>query len=226
MPFSLFPNCVGIAPNNTKTNAVIWTFTFQIFYNSQASCWYFSIISFSFQNSYLQKQQNQWFYKSFSSYQLRPNLNFQVFYCMVKRLYNLHSLKLFVSCSCHLSVTSKLHYLTSSQWTMSIWLLCLLLYSLHASLLHPLTKWSVLSFVSIHNRHDESSWLLSMLDVNNFFLLIWFFKKKKKLYSPFLWMGFKCLKATATLRRQFTFYHSVPRNSSWLQLWQICSFSP
>ena len=30
---------------------------------------------------------------------------------------------------------------------------------------------------------------------------------------PFLWMGFNCLKATATSRRQFTFYHSVPKNS-------------
>ena len=38
-------------------------------------------------------------------------------------------------------------------------------------------------------------------------------KKKNKLYVPFLWMGFNCLKATATSRRQFTFYHSVPRNS-------------
>ena len=39
-------------------------------------------------------------------------------------------------------------------------------------------------------------------------------KKKKQLYGPFLlWMGFHCLKATATSRRQFTFYHSVPRNS-------------
>ena len=38
--------------------------------------------------------------------------------------------------------------------------------------------------------------------------------KKKKLYGPFLlWMGFNCLKATATSGRQFTFYHSVPRNS-------------
>ena len=35
----------------------------------------------------------------------------------------------------------------------------------------------------------------------------------KKLYGPFLWMGFNWLKATATSRRQFTFYHSVPRNS-------------
>ena len=31
--------------------------------------------------------------------------------------------------------------------------------------------------------------------------------------TPFLWMGFNCLKATTTSRRQFTFYHSVPRNS-------------
>ena len=34
-----------------------------------------------------------------------------------------------------------------------------------------------------------------------------------KLYGPFLWMGFNCLKATATSRRQFTFYHWVPRYS-------------
>ena len=27
--------------------------------------------------------------------------------------------------------------------------------------------------------------------------------KKKQLYGPFLWMGFNCLKATATSRRQF-----------------------
>ena len=41
-----------------------------------------------------------------------------------------------------------------------------------------------------------------------------FFKTFLKLYGPFLlWMGFNCLKATATSRRQFTFYHSVPRNS-------------
>ena len=39
-------------------------------------------------------------------------------------------------------------------------------------------------------------------------------EKKKKLYGPFLlWMGINCLKATATSRRQFNFYHSVPRNS-------------
>ena len=35
-----------------------------------------------------------------------------------------------------------------------------------------------------------------------------------KLYGPFLlWMGFNCLKATTTSRRQFNLYHSVPRNS-------------
>ena len=31
--------------------------------------------------------------------------------------------------------------------------------------------------------------------------------QKKKLYGPFLWMGFNCLKARATSRRQFNFYH-------------------
>ena len=34
-------------------------------------------------------------------------------------------------------------------------------------------------------------------------------KKQKKKQT--LWMGFNCLKATATSSRQFTFYHSVPR---------------
>ena len=28
-----------------------------------------------------------------------------------------------------------------------------------------------------------------------------------KLYGPFLWMGFNCLKTRATSRTQFTFYH-------------------
>ena len=32
-------------------------------------------------------------------------------------------------------------------------------------------------------------------------------KKKKNFMAPFLWMGFNCLKARATSRRQFTFYH-------------------
>ena len=36
------------------------------------------------------------------------------------------------------------------------------------------------------------------------FLCLFFFKK---LYGPFLWMGFNCLKARATSRRQLTFYH-------------------
>ena len=38
-------------------------------------------------------------------------------------------------------------------------------------------------------------------------------KKNFFFMALFLWMGFNCLKATATSRRQFTFYHSVPRNS-------------
>ena len=41
---------------------------------------------------------------------------------------------------------------------------------------------------------------------------------KKKLYCPFLWMGFNCLKATANSRRQFTFYHSFYENG--LKLWE------
>ena len=44
-------------------------------------------------------------------------------------------------------------------------------------------------------------------------------KKLKKLYDPFLWMGFNCLRATATSRRQFTFYHSFPRNSWFSFYW-------
>ena len=49
----------------------------------------------------------------------------------------------------------------------------------------------------------------------------WFIQiiKNLKLYGPFLWMGFNCLKATATSRRQFTFYHSVPRNY-WYSFYQ------
>ena len=37
-------------------------------------------------------------------------------------------------------------------------------------------------------------------------------QKTRKLYDLFLWMGFNCLKARATEKRQFTFYHEVPRN--------------
>ena len=42
---------------------------------------------------------------------------------------------------------------------------------------------------------------------------------KKCFMAFFLWMGFNCLKATATLRRQFTFYHSVFRNSWYSFYW-------
>ena len=31
--------------------------------------------------------------------------------------------------------------------------------------------------------------------------------EKKKIYGPFIWMGFNCLKARVTPGRQFTFYH-------------------
>ena len=43
--------------------------------------------------------------------------------------------------------------------------------------------------------------------------------KKKNLYGSFLWMGFNCPKASATLRRQFTFYHKVPRYSWYSFYW-------
>ena len=43
--------------------------------------------------------------------------------------------------------------------------------------------------------------------------------KKKKLYDPFLWMGFNCLKARAASRRQLTFYYQVPRNF-WYSLYR------
>ena len=33
------------------------------------------------------------------------------------------------------------------------------------------------------------------------------YKKMKNIMAPFLWIGFNCLKASATSRRQFTFYH-------------------
>ena len=36
----------------------------------------------------------------------------------------------------------------------------------------------------------------------------------KKLYGPFLWIGFNCLKARATSSRQFTFYHWFLGNNS------------
>ena len=42
---------------------------------------------------------------------------------------------------------------------------------------------------------------------------------KKKLCGPFLWMGFNSLKARITSRRQFTFYHEVPRNSWYSFYW-------
>ena len=42
---------------------------------------------------------------------------------------------------------------------------------------------------------------------------------KKNFMAPFLWMGFNYLKATATSRRHFTFYHSVQGNSSYSFYW-------
>ena len=44
-----------------------------------------------------------------------------------------------------------------------------------------------------------------------FTLFLLYIKKTKKLHGPFLWMGINCLKARATSRRQFTFYHLSPQ---------------
>ena len=43
-------------------------------------------------------------------------------------------------------------------------------------------------------------------------------KKTKNVYGPFLWMGFNCLKASDTSRKQFTFYQ-IPRYS-WYSFYQ------
>ena len=51
---------------------------------------------------------------------------------------------------------------------------------------------------------------------NDYIPHIIYTKNFKKLYSPFLWMGFNCLEASAsqfTSRSRFTFYHYVPRYS-------------
>ena len=47
-----------------------------------------------------------------------------------------------------------------------------------------------------------------------FYLFIYF-----KFYGPFLWIGFNCLKARATSRKQFTFYYKVPRISWYSFCW-------
>ena len=47
------------------------------------------------------------------------------------------------------------------------------------------------------------------------YLVFWWWLQthnKKKVNGPFLLMGFNCLRARATLRRQFTFHHLVQRN--------------
>ena len=61
--------------------------------------------------------------------------------------------------------------------------------------------------VSLENSADSylCFGLALLYSVSYFFFPLSIFKKK--LYGPFLWTGFNCLKARATSRRQFTFYH-------------------
>ena len=56
---------------------------------------------------------------------------------------------------------------------------------------------SILNKKLLHMTSAISCWWLPCFNFNF-----------KTLWPLFLWMGFNCLKATATLRRQFTFYHS------------------
>ena len=50
--------------------------------------------------------------------------------------------------------------------------------------------------VQIHSS-DLSLWVCF---IYCYFIYLFFYLKKKKLYAPFLWMGFNCLKATEPLR--------------------------
>ena len=59
----------------------------------------------------------------------------------------------------------------------------------------------------LHVFRGDSS-ISYMYDTEKFHGLgMWVTFFKKKLYGPFSWMGFNCLKATATSRWLFTFYH-------------------
>ena len=51
---------------------------------------------------------------------------------------------------------------------------CLLLYSFCASLLQPLTIWSILSSTFLHTLHRVSHWLLLIFALTRFVLILWF----------------------------------------------------
>ena len=55
--------------------------------------------------------------------------------------------------------------------------------------------------------------------VENSTVLFKSLKKINRLYGPFLLMGFNCIKARATLKRQYTFYHKACKNS-WYSFYQ------
>ena len=58
-----------------------------------------------------------------------------------------------------------------------------------------------------------TSWILKSMDLTEILK-----KAKNKLNDPF-WIGFNCLKARITSRRQFTFYQYILRNS-WFSFYQ------
>lgn len=144
--FSLFPDCFCTAPYEPRTNVVIRTFTFQIFSNSLARYWNFSIFSLSLSSILISRnfKKTNRFCKFYSSNQLQPN--------QVSRLL-LHghsdtqfhttlwfSETLTGSSSHHLPFTSKLQFLTGFQWTILPSLLCLNSYHFCVSLLSPTNK--------------------------------------------------------------------------------------
>ena len=72
------------------------------------------------------------------------------------------------------------------------------------------TNWIFTEETNCHNLTTVSLQIWTAPVTQGFFMCI------KKVYGPFLWVGLNCLKARATSGRQFTFYHSVPRNSWYL----------
>ena len=79
----------------------------------------------------------------------------------------------------------------------------------------------LLQYFKLLLKNTLTEFVWRVINLLNFYILLHHCIVKgniKKLYGPFLWMGFNCLKATTTSRRQFIFYHSVPRNP-WYSYW-------
>ena len=77
--------------------------------------------------------------------------------------------------------------------------------------------------ITSHRETSRISWIIQVsLTESKNVRRVWFKEKKplkRKLDGPFLWVRFNFLKAAATSRRQFIFYHQVPINS-WHSFYQ------